>query len=184
VDVEATTAIRQADVTAAKRMIDRTMDRFDLYPAPLAGDSGYGSAEMLGWLVYEKGIEPHVTVFDKSARKDGTFAREDFTYDHEGDIYLCPGGKMLTCKGTLVNDGAMLLYQIRLRSVCAQAALLSEGTGAQSPPLDIRGRTRHGPRHRQERGRPDLTRKFAIVAAKERSDANHVRPQSDPISRS
>ena len=30
VDVEATTAIRQAEVTAAKRMIDRTMDRFDI----------------------------------------------------------------------------------------------------------------------------------------------------------
>ena len=39
VDVEATTAIRQAEVTAAKRMIDRTMDRFDLYPARLAGDT-------------------------------------------------------------------------------------------------------------------------------------------------
>jgi transposase len=111
VDVEATTAIRQAEVTAAKRMIDRTKDRFDLYPARLAGDSGYGSAEMLGWLVHEKGIEPHVPVFDKSARKDGTFSREDFTYDHEGDVYHCPGGKMLTCKGTLVNDGATLLYR-------------------------------------------------------------------------
>jgi transposase len=111
VDVEATTAIRQAEVTAAKRMIDRTMDRFDLYPARLAGDSGYGSAEMLGWLVHEKGIEPHVTVFDKSARKDGTFSRQDFTYDHEGDVYRCPGGKMLTCKGTLVNDGTTLLYR-------------------------------------------------------------------------
>lgn len=111
VDVEATTAIRQAEVTAAKRMIDRTMECFGLYPARLAGDSGYGSAEMLGWLVYEKGIEPHVTVFDKSGRKDGTFPREDFTYDHEGDVYRCPGGKMLTSKGTLVNDGATLLYR-------------------------------------------------------------------------
>jgi len=98
-------------VTAAKRMIDRTKDRFDLYPARLAGDSGYGSAEMLAWLVHEKGIEPHVPVFDKSARKDGTFSREDFTYDHEGDVYHCPGGKMLTSKGTLVNDGATLLYR-------------------------------------------------------------------------
>ena|SRR5450830_1178772 len=35
------------------------------------GDSAYGSADMLGWLVHEYGIEPHVTVFDKSARKDG-----------------------------------------------------------------------------------------------------------------
>jgi transposase len=48
VDVEATTAIRQAEVLAAKRMIERSIDRFDLYPARLLGDSAYGSAEMLG----------------------------------------------------------------------------------------------------------------------------------------
>src|SRR6202049_2455421 len=84
VDVEATTAIRQAEVLAAKRMIERSLDRFDLYPARLLGDSAYGSAEMLGWLVYEHGIEPHVTVFDKSTRQDGTLSRDDFTYDHVG----------------------------------------------------------------------------------------------------
>jgi transposase len=111
VDVEATTAIRQAEVTAAKCMIERAMDRFDLYPARLAGDSGYGSAEMLAWLVYERGIEPHVSVFDKSACSDGTFSRADFTYEREGDVYCCPAGKMLVCKGTLVNDGTTLLYR-------------------------------------------------------------------------
>ena len=37
VDVEATTAIRQAEVLAAKRMIERSMERFDLYPARLLG---------------------------------------------------------------------------------------------------------------------------------------------------
>ena len=47
VDVEATTAIRQAEVLAAKRMIERSMERFDLCPARLMGDSAYGSAEML-----------------------------------------------------------------------------------------------------------------------------------------
>ena len=111
VDVEPTTAIRQAEVTAAKRMIERTRERFGLYPARLAADSGYGSAGMLGWLVYDQGIEPHVTVFDKSARRDGTFERGAFTYDREGDVYFCPAGKMLTTKGTLVNDGATLLYR-------------------------------------------------------------------------
>jgi hypothetical protein len=39
VDVEATTANRQAEVLAAKRMIERAMNRFDLYPARLLGDS-------------------------------------------------------------------------------------------------------------------------------------------------
>jgi transposase len=122
VDVEATTAIRQAEVLAAKRMIERSMDRFDLYPARLMGDSAYGSAEMLGWLVYEHGIEPHVTVFDKSARKDGSFSRDDFTYDHERDVYYCPGGKMLATTGTLVNDGTTMLYRA-LQHECAGCAL-------------------------------------------------------------
>ena len=111
VDVEATTAIRQAEVTAAKRMIERAQDHFSLYPARLAADTGYGSAEILAWLVHERGIEPHIPVFDKSARRDGTFSRSDFTYDREGDVYFCPAGKMLTTKGTLVNDGATLLYR-------------------------------------------------------------------------
>ena len=111
VDVEATTAIRQAEVLAAKRMIERSMERFALYPAMLMGDSAYGSAEMLGWLVHEHGIEPHVTVFDKSARQDGTFSRDDFAYDHARDLYLCPGGKKLTTTGTLVNDNATMLYR-------------------------------------------------------------------------
>jgi len=110
VDVEATTAIRQAEVLAAKRMIERSMERFDIYPARLMGDSAYGSAEMLGWLVYEHGIEPHVTVFDKSARQDGTFSRDDFTYDHTSDVYVCPGGKLLTTTGSLI-DGATLRYR-------------------------------------------------------------------------
>src|SRR5690348_14908911 len=122
VDVEATTAIRQAEVLAAKRMIERSMDRFGLYPARLLGDSAYGSADMLGWLLYEHGIEPHVTVFYKSARKDGTFSREDFTDDPAGDVYYCPGGTMLTTTGTLVNDGATMLYRASKHD-CAACSL-------------------------------------------------------------
>ncbi|HLP66846.1 MAG: IS1182 family transposase [Pseudolabrys sp.] len=122
VDVEATTAIRQAEVSAAKRMIERSMESFDLYPARLMGDSAYGSAEMLGWLVYEHGIEPHVTVFDKSARQDGTFSRDDFVYDHASDVYLCPGGTMLTTTGTLVNDAVTMLYRASKRD-CEGCAL-------------------------------------------------------------
>jgi transposase len=108
VDVEASTAVRQAEVQAAKTMIERADERFDLYPERLAGDSAYGSGEMLEWLVHERGIEPHVPVFDKSKRTDGSFSRDDFTYDHQGDVYFCPAGKMLTCKGTVVNDNQLL----------------------------------------------------------------------------
>ena len=96
VDVETTRAIRQAEVGAARTMIARTQDRFGLWPARLAADSAYGSAENLAWLVHERGIEPHIPVFDKSQRSDGTFSRSDFAYDHKHDRYICPAGKELS----------------------------------------------------------------------------------------
>ena len=55
-DVEATTAIRQAEVGAAKTMLDRTAEQFDVAPSRLVADAGYGSAEMIGWLMDERGI--------------------------------------------------------------------------------------------------------------------------------
>ena len=100
VDVEASSAIRQAEVKAAKTMIDRVDKLFGLNPERLAADTAYGSGEMLAWLVHERGIEPHIPVFDKSKRTDGTFSRSEFTYDHERDVYVCPGGKTLTTTGT------------------------------------------------------------------------------------
>jgi hypothetical protein len=95
VDVEATAPIRQAEAGAAMDMIERTRERFGLYPEKLVADTAYGSAEVLGWLVESEGIEPHIPVIDKSKRQDGTFSREDFTFDRETDSYTCPGGKEL-----------------------------------------------------------------------------------------
>ena len=95
VDVEATRAIRQAEAGAARTMIDRVVDRFGLKPRRLIGDTAYGAAPMLAWLVNDRGIAPHIPVFDKSARQDGTFSRSDFTYDAERDRYICPAGKEL-----------------------------------------------------------------------------------------
>ena len=95
VGVEATTAIRQAEVTAQRRMIERAHERFGLWPERLVADTGYGDAANLAWLVEEKGIEPHIPVFDHSKRRDGTFERADFTFDDERDRYICPGGNIL-----------------------------------------------------------------------------------------
>jgi transposase len=126
VDVEASRAIRQAEVGAAKTMIERTEERFGLKPERLVGDTAYGAAPMLNWLVEEKGIAPHIPVFDKSKRDDGTFSRSDFQYDPTSDVYHCPAGKTLTTTGTIVNDGTTLLYLARkhdcdgckLRALC------------------------------------------------------------------
>ena len=109
-DVEASRAIRQAEVGAAKTMIERTEERFDIKPEWLAADTAYGSGANLNWLVKDKEIAPHIPVIDKSKREDGTFSREDFTFDKERNVYICPAGKILTTTGKLVNDGETLLY--------------------------------------------------------------------------
>src|SRR5512144_2619006 len=51
VDVEASRAIRQAEVGAARTMLERTEERFGLKPQRLAADSAYGAAPTLNWLV-------------------------------------------------------------------------------------------------------------------------------------
>ena len=88
VDVEATRAIRHAEVGAAKTMIDRTEQRLGLKPKRLAGDTAYGSAATLNWIVNEKKIAPHIPVIDKSEREDGTFSRADFTFDKDRNVYV------------------------------------------------------------------------------------------------
>ena len=86
-DVEASRAIRQAEVGAGKTMIERTEERFDIKPRWLAADTAYGSGPNLNWLVKDKDIAPHIPVIDKSRRDDGTFSREDFRFDKERDVY-------------------------------------------------------------------------------------------------
>ena len=93
--MEASRAIRQAEVGATRTMIRRTRDKFGLYPEILAADTAYGAAENLNWLVEEEGILPHIPVFDKSKRKDGAFPATAFAFDCKTNEYGCPGGKKL-----------------------------------------------------------------------------------------
>src|SRR5215472_2494687 len=95
-DVEASRAIRQAEVGASRTMIERTAACFGIKPDWLVADTAYGSAANLNWLVNEKQIAPYMPVIDKSKRTDGTFSREDFVFDKEHDLYTCPAGKVLT----------------------------------------------------------------------------------------
>ena len=109
-DVEASRAIRQAEVGASQTMIDRTEATFGIKPDWLAADTAYGSAPNLHYLVDEKGIEPHVPVIEKSKRDDGTFSRSDFIYDGDRNVYRCPNGNDLRTNGRLRDDGMYAYY--------------------------------------------------------------------------
>jgi len=80
-DAEATGANRTEELDATKKMIQRVEQRFEITPKHLIGDTAYGAAPMLAWLVEDKKIEPHIPVWDKSERQDGTFSRSDFSFD-------------------------------------------------------------------------------------------------------
>jgi len=94
-DVEATPAHRTAEVESTKVMVERVEERFDLSPERLIGDTAYGTAPMLAWMVEDKGIEPHVPVWDKTQRKDDSFSISDFQWNEQAEEYRCPQGYAL-----------------------------------------------------------------------------------------
>jgi len=94
-DVEATPAHRSDEVNSTRTMIDRVEQRLHLKPRRLVGDTAYGTAPMLDWMVNDKGIEPHVPVWDKTARQDDSLSVGDFTWHEERNEYSCPQGKPL-----------------------------------------------------------------------------------------
>jgi len=127
VDAEGTRANRVDENRAAVTMVARVAKRFDLTPKRLAADTAYGSGRTLKSLA-DRGIEPHIPVWDKSGEVKGKFTKADFTYDEERDLYICPGGKHLTCTGT-VDQGRILPYRASPRD-CASCALKPRCTSA------------------------------------------------------
>src|SRR5580704_1799321 len=108
-DAEGTRANRTAEIAVTQTMVERVRRHFDLQPQRLAGDTVYGAVRLLKWLVDRK-IAPHIPVWDKSARSDGTFSRADFVFDRLRNIYICPNGKLLHTTGTVI-DGSTLRYR-------------------------------------------------------------------------
>jgi transposase len=95
VDVEATTANRSREVESTKTMVERVEQRFGIIPERLIGDTAYGTAPMLNWIVETKHIEPHTPVWERVERQDGCFTRCEFPWEAEADRYICPAGKPL-----------------------------------------------------------------------------------------
>jgi hypothetical protein len=94
-DVEPSTANRTQEAESTKTMVNRVEDRIGIKPKRLIGDTAYGTAAMLNWIVETKQIEPHAPVWQKYEGKDGFFGRVDFTWDAEADCYTCPAGKIV-----------------------------------------------------------------------------------------
>jgi transposase len=126
-DAEGTRANRIEEIAVAQTMMDRVARRFDLRPERLAGDTAYGAVRLLKWLM-DREITPHIPVWDKSARPDGTFSRADFVFDQERNVYICPGGSELTSTGN-IDQGHILYYKASKDdcSICSLKAKCATG---------------------------------------------------------
>ena len=127
VDAEGTRANRLVEIAITETMMERVKCRFDLRPQRLAGDSVYGAVRLLKWLV-DRQIAPHVPVWDKSARPDGTFSRADFVFDNERNVYICPGGAELTSTGNI--DQGHIVYYRASKKDCSACSLKPKCTTA------------------------------------------------------
>jgi transposase len=130
-DVEATRAIRQAEVGASQTMIERTEACFGIKPDWVVADTAYGAAPNLAWLVEEKEIAPFIPVIDKEKREEGIFSREDFTYDEMRDLYICPVGVEMPTTGTVhADDMIRYLAPIPACRACPMKSRCCPGTDA------------------------------------------------------
>jgi hypothetical protein len=71
-----------------------------------------------------------------SARPDGTFSRADFVFDRKRNIYVCPGGAVLTSTGN-IDQGHIVYYRANkndcsicsLKPKCTTAVARNQGSG-------------------------------------------------------
>ena len=129
IDAEGTRANRTVEIAVTQTMLDRVSRRFGLRPQRLAGDTAYGAVRLLKWLV-DCNIAPHIPVWDKSARPDGTFSRADFVFDHDRNVYTCPGGAELTSTGN-IDQGHFVHYRVS-KNDCSICTLKPKCTTAVS----------------------------------------------------
>lgn len=125
VDAEGTRANRSAEIAITETMVTRVAQRYALSPKRLAADTVYGTGRLLKWLT-DREIVPHIPVWDRSRLTNGRFTRDDFSYDRERDVYICPGGKLLTSTGNI--DQGRILYYRALKSDCSACSLKPQCT--------------------------------------------------------
>jgi hypothetical protein len=76
-------------------MINRVEECFCIKARRLIGDTAYGTAAMLGWLVGEKHSQPNIPVWGRNHGKENRLGRSEFRWEAEADRYICPAGKSL-----------------------------------------------------------------------------------------
>jgi len=87
------------DGAALKEMIDIHQQNTATKPDTIVADTKYGTID--NYLhYYDEGIKTHIPSVEESHKRSGSkkgiFTKEEFSYDPDADIFICPAGQILT----------------------------------------------------------------------------------------
>jgi transposase len=136
VDAEGTRANRIEENRVCVSMVKRVITQFGLKPERLAADTAYGSSKTLKALL-DCNIDPHIPVWDKSKRTDGTFSRAAFAYNTDRDVYTCPRGNTLKTTGNVHDDTLRYLARTKDCSPCPLKQQCCPNTPQRKVPRNI-----------------------------------------------
>lgn len=104
----------------------------------VVADAGYFNAAQIK-NCQEAKITPYVPEPDKTAqvRQQGRFGREAFAYQPESDSYLCPAGKVLKYKTTILKGEKQMRQYTSQAKVCAQCPLKDQCLPPKTPVRQI-----------------------------------------------
>ena len=91
-----TALVTKADVKDSQPMLDllwRTAFRWGLKPHHVTGDSVYGTIPNVK-AIEQAGIRAYMPVIDYTRVKRTLFCKDDFSYDGDRDVYVCPAGQI------------------------------------------------------------------------------------------
>ena len=88
--------------------LKRQIEKFNLPLKNVGADAAYGVAEIYKGL-HEMGLNVYIPQRTKGRKKEGMFRREDYIYDKEKGVYICPEGEVLK-KGKLSKKNNNYTY--------------------------------------------------------------------------
>jgi transposase len=118
------------DVRQLSRLASAAKETLAVEQLEAVADTGYCHTAEVSACV-EENITPYIAKADTSANTArGLYAKKDFRYDPEKDVYICPAGVELTHRFNTYEKGRALRYY--RTSACAQCPLKEQCTRNQS----------------------------------------------------